>query len=68
MKDEYIYTPSTTNIELRWRKMYNYIPASEQAKYQKKWKEFRALCEKTLDDVVPIQATNDVYHFQWKRK
>ena len=50
-KNDYVYTPASTNIELRWRKMYGYVPASEQAKYQKKWAEFRAITSRTLDDV-----------------
>ena len=43
MKDDYIYTPSTTDITIRWRKIYNYIPASEQPYYQAKWKQFREM-------------------------
>jgi hypothetical protein len=50
-KNEYIYTPSTTDITVRWRKLYGYVPASEQARYIKKWADFRAVTSKTLDDV-----------------
>ena len=25
----YIYTPSSTDITIRWRKLYGYVPASE---------------------------------------
>ena len=67
MDKNFVYTPSTTNIEVRWRKLYNYIPASEQAQYQKKWKDFRALAEKTFDDVIPKQTHIDVYPFKWKK-
>lgn len=68
MDKEYVYTPSTTNIEIRWRKLYNYTPASEQAFYQRKWKEFRELVSKTLDDVNPEKPQTDIYPFKWKRK
>lgn len=67
MTNDFIYTPSTTDITIRWRKLYNYIPASEQAQYQKKWKDFRALAEKTFDDVIPKQTNIDVYPFKWKK-
>ena len=50
-KNEYIYTPSSTDITVRWRKLYGYVPASEQARYIKKWADFRAITSKTLDDV-----------------
>jgi len=33
-ENNFIYTPSSTDITIRWRKLYNYIPASEQASYQ----------------------------------
>ena len=60
----YIYTPSSTDITIRWRKVYGYVPASEQAKYQKKWADFRALSLKTLDDVDMPEIPGVV---QWKK-
>jgi hypothetical protein len=47
----YIYTPSSTDITIRWRKLYNYVPASEQPRYIKKWAEFREMINRTLNDV-----------------
>lgn len=67
MKDDYIYTPSTTDITIRWRKLYNYIPASEQPYYQAKWKQFRELMSRTLDDV-NAEKPLEIYPFKWKRK
>ena len=61
---DYIYTPSSTDITIRWRKVYGYVPASEQAKYQKKWADFRALSLKTLDDVDMPEIPGVV---QWKK-
>ena len=66
-KNEYIYTPSSTDITIRWRKLYNYKPASEQLSYQNKWKAFRALCERTLDDVEPKIEPQNVSVFRWQR-
>jgi hypothetical protein len=40
------------------------VPASEQAKYQKKWADFRALSLKTLDDVDMPEIPGVV---QWKK-
>ncbi len=65
--NSYVYTPSSTDITIRWRKLYNYVPASEQASYQKKWKDFRALCEKTLDDVEPKIDAKNVSVFRWQK-
>ncbi len=65
--NSYVYTPSSTDITIRWRKLYNYIPASEQASYQKKWKDFRALCERTLDDVEPKIDAKNVSVFRWQK-
>ena len=65
MKDDYIYTPSTTDITIRWRKLYNYIPASEQPFYQNKWKEFRDLVGRTLEDVNPDKPM-EVFGREWK--
>jgi hypothetical protein len=47
----YIYTPSSTDITIRWRKLYNYVPASEQPRYIKKWADFREMMNRTLNDV-----------------
>jgi hypothetical protein len=65
-QDDFIYTPSSTDITVRWRKLYSYIPASEQPYYQAKWKEFRDKLSRTLEDVNPEKP--EVYPFKWKRK
>jgi hypothetical protein len=44
MNDYHVYTPSSTDITIRWRRLYDYIPASEQPKYQQKWADHRAKC------------------------
>lgn len=64
-KNDYVYTPASTDITIRWRKMYGYVPASEQVKYQKKWADFRAITSRTLDDVElpPILGV-----IQWQKR
>jgi hypothetical protein len=47
---DYIYTPASTDITIRWKKIYGYVPASEQEFYKKKWADFKALFNRTIDD------------------
>lgn len=56
MTNDYVYTKVGTDISVRWRKMYNYVPPSECQQYKQKWAEFRALCNRSIDD---LEATND---------
>jgi hypothetical protein len=65
LKNEYIYTPSSTDITVRWRKLYGYVPASEQARYIKKWADFRAVTSKTLDDV---ETPSVMGIMQWQKR
>lgn len=50
LDNDYIYTPASTDITIRWKTLYGYVPASEQAIYKKKWADFKAKFNKTLDD------------------
>jgi hypothetical protein len=65
--NDYVYTKAGTNIVDRWQKMYGYVPASEQAKYKKKWSDFREICARTLDDLEP-QFSKDVVNLRFKQK
>ncbi|NDA63116.1 MAG: hypothetical protein EBX50_13915 [Chitinophagia bacterium] len=47
--NDYIYTPSGTDITVRW-KLHGYVPPSELPEYQKKWKYFQELPLRKLDD------------------
>lgn len=67
MEHDYIYSKSGTDITLRWKKLYSYTPASEQAHYIKKWADFRKLCARTLDDVQP-KFDKEVVNLRWKQK
>jgi len=66
-KDDYIYSKAGTDITIRWKKLYNYVPASEQAQYIKKWADFREMCARTLDDVQPT-FSQDVVNLRFKQK
>jgi hypothetical protein len=66
--NDYIYTKAGTDITIRWKKLYNYIPASEQEVYKNKWADFRAKCAKGIDDLAPLVDTPKAQIFKWKRK
>jgi hypothetical protein len=66
MKSNYVYTKAGTDITIRWAKLYNYVPASEQEFYKKKWADFRAICNQSVEDIEP--APQPVAIYQWKRK
>ena len=66
MQNNYVYTKAGTDITIRWAKLYNYVPASEQEFYKKKWADFRAICNQSVEDIEPVVEKATVY--QWKRK
>lgn len=49
MKPEYIWTPTGTDITVRWR-LQGWVPPSELPEYQKKWKYWQELPMRKLDD------------------
>lgn len=67
MSNDYIYSKAGTDITIRWKKLYNYTPASEQIRYKKKWSDFRDLCCKTLDDLEP-SFSKEVVNLRFKQK
>ena len=46
---DYIWTPSGTDITIRWR-MHGWTPPSELPTYQQKWKYYQELPMRRLDD------------------
>jgi hypothetical protein len=49
MNNDYIYTPTGTDITVRWR-LQGWIPPSEQPEYLAKWKYYQELPLRKLDD------------------
>jgi hypothetical protein len=45
---EYIWTPSGTDITIRWRKI-GWVPPSEDPVYQAKWKYYQEMPMRYLD-------------------
>jgi len=68
LNKNYIYTKAGTDITLRWKKLYNYTPASEQKFYKKKWEDFKIECAKGIDDLLPLVITPKAKVYQWKTK
>jgi hypothetical protein len=66
--NDFIYTKAGTDITLRWRKLYNYIPASELPHIKNKWADFKSKCSKGVDDLMPLVVTPKAEVYQWKRK
>lgn len=66
MNTNFVYTKAGTDITIRWAKLYNYVPASEQAFYKKKWADFRAICNQSVEDIAPKPQEATIY--KWKKK
>lgn len=47
--NDYIWTPSGTDITERWRQM-GWVPPSETHSYQQKWSSYRELPLRSLTD------------------
>ena len=67
--EDFIYTPSSTCITERWRRVYNWVPPSEDPAYTKKWYDFRAKFARGLE---ALDQTIDVPQFisikKWKQQ
>lgn len=47
--NDYIWTPSGTDITERWRKM-GWVPPSEMNAFQQKWSSYKSIPLRTLTD------------------
>ena len=72
---EYVYTPSTTDVTIRWRIKYGWVPPTEQEHFKKKWAEFRAQSARGIESLEAHEdPINDRKHdnagrvIQWKTK
>ena len=50
--DHYVYTPSTTDVTIRWRAKYGWVPPTENPVYQQKWADFRMRCAAGIETLV----------------
>jgi hypothetical protein len=66
---DYVYTPSPTSITERWRRVYNWIPPSEDPTYIKKWADFKAVSTRgiaALDQ--PIEVPQFIALKKWEQQ
>jgi hypothetical protein len=49
--DFYIYTPATTDVTIRWRRLYGWVPPTENPDYQKKWASFRHMTVQGIESI-----------------
>lgn len=68
MNNDYVYTKAGTDITIRWKKLYNYIPASEQAHIKKKWAHIKEMCNKGVEDLQTNKVSSPAQVFHWKAK
>jgi hypothetical protein len=68
MSTDYVYTPASTDITIRWRTLYGWVPPSEQAVYQKKWTNFRALAAQGVESLTLPQQQMPSNLVHWKTK
>jgi hypothetical protein len=66
--NDYVYTKAGTDITIRWKKLYNYIPASEQPNIKKKWADIKAICSKGVEDLQKEAPVMPAQVFKWKAK
>jgi len=52
MGDHYIYTPSTTDVTIRWRANYDWTPPSEDPQFMKNWAHMRRRCAQGIEQIV----------------
>jgi hypothetical protein len=50
MKTPYVWTKPGTDITIRWRTQYGWVPPSEQQEYRDKWKFWQNIPTRNLDD------------------
>lgn len=66
LSDNYVYTPSTTDITIRWRKM-GWIPPTEDPKYQKKWADFRMQCAQGIESLGRAASKFNPAVIRWEK-
>jgi hypothetical protein len=56
--DHYIYTPATTDVTIRWRTLYGWIPPTQDPAYQRKWANFRKITVAGIESLVDANPLN----------
>jgi hypothetical protein len=66
---DFVYTPSSTSITERWRRVYAWIPPSEDPAYIKKWSDFRAMSARGVESLdQPVDVPQFISIKKWKQQ
>jgi hypothetical protein len=66
---DFVYTPSSTSITERWRRVYSWIPPSEDPAYIKKWSDFRAMSARGVESLdQPVDVPQFISIKKWKQQ
>lgn len=60
--DYYVYTPATTDVTIRWKNIYGWIPPTQDPVYQRKWANFRKILAagiESLSEESPINMIKE---------
>jgi len=62
--DFYVYTPATTDVTIRWKTLYGWVPPTQDPAYQMKWANFRkclAASFESLDETNPANILTGIH-------
>jgi len=66
---DFVYTPASTSIIERWRRVYNWVPPSEDPAYMKKWADFRAMSARGVEALdQPVEVPQFISIKKWKQQ
>jgi hypothetical protein len=66
---DFVYTPASTSIIERWRRVYNWVPPSEDPAYIKKWADFRAMSARGVESLdQPVEVPQFISIKKWKQQ
>lgn len=51
ISDNYVYTQASTDVTIRWRKLYGWVPPTEDPKFLKKWADFRVMTAQGIESI-----------------
>jgi len=66
--DNYVYTPSTTDVTIRWRKLHGWVPPTEDPTYHKKWADFRVMSAQGIESIGRAAPQFNPSVVNWKKK
>jgi hypothetical protein len=67
--EDFVYTPSSTCITERWRRVYGWVPPSEDPAYTKKWSDFRAMSARGVESLdQPVEVPQFISIKKWKQQ